>query len=191
MNPDNPQLAPPVFAARLNGLLNTLNVSHTTISGYVKARRELVKELEILLAKNKDELDADEAMFAQVTQHRDEIETRKHEVEMEIMRGLGPSDDVTDASPQTTALDHNIEDEAGTAHSPLLGHMDPPEIEALTPTSSRDNSPAPEVEGAHGMSDFEPARKRRRVDSMDGDDFPDLGQDDGIDVDVAAMLEQK
>jgi regulator of Ty1 transposition protein 103 len=212
MDPSNPQQAPPVFAARLNGALNTLTASHATVSGYVKARQGLVAELEALLAASKAELDKDEEKLAQLAQRKDEIFSKKHEVEMEIMRGLDePAGAGASSTTPTTAA-------PGADAAAVSASMDAaPEVEALTPPSMHGNDedeedeyePAPEMETLDivdqemvaqetvDQETAEPSRKRRRIEAdpvpVANDDatdeaFPDLGQDDGIDADVADML---
>lgn len=181
MDSSNVALALPVFAARLNGLLNVLRSSCSTVSGYVKARKELVAELESLLAASKTELEEDEKKLDQLAQRANEIMDKKNEVEMEILRGLGPTEDAATGLPT---------DENATAEPPanIQGpDLEAPEMEALTPPAAEDDyDPSPKLT-VLGV-DSEPAKKRRRMDSAD-DDFPDLGQDDGIDADVAEMLQ--
>lgn len=201
----------PVYAARLNGLLKTLANADGAVTECVRARRELVTALEKVLATNRAVLANDEAQLAQLATRRREVENKKADVELSIMRGLGPVD---------AAGVRESPAEGGNSASPPPVEPDRPEIEALTPPDTTSQTPpqSPPREGAVSLppsgfrsptgapgiemlsnlasqyqslpvssSGANGPNKRRRIDS--GDDFPDLGgDDDGIDADVAEML---
>jgi regulator of Ty1 transposition protein 103 len=194
----------PVYAARLNGLLKTLATAEGAVAQSVKARKELITELEKLLHTHREALSSEESQLTQLSIRKTETDDKKREVEHAIMRGLGPSE--TSGSP--------IE---GASRSPPPEPARP-EVEALTPPpmvdepsispisnptidSPRDNPDAsfepPAASGIEMLSSLASqyqslpigtngSNKRRRVD--DRDDFPDMGGDDGIDADVAEML---
>ncbi|KAH7242404.1 RNA polymerase II-binding domain-containing protein [Fusarium tricinctum] len=188
----------PVYAARLNGLLKTLANAESAVAECVKAREGLVSGLETLLNANRAALEQEKSAAAQLTSRKTEIEEKKQQVEIGIMRALGPAD----SNGSTGQVDS-----FGTPPEP-----DRPEIEALTPPSFEPfEAPTPEAltpEGEPASASAEPipavidedeeplsyqslpistngSNKRRRVDA---EEFPDLGGDDGIDADVAEML---
>ncbi|KAI1853578.1 hypothetical protein JX266_001562 [Neoarthrinium moseri] len=191
----------PVYAARLNGLLKTLATAEGAVEQSVKARKALVGELQKILDINKKALAADEGQLATFKNRKVEADNKKRDVEFSIMQGLSDQD----ASGPNGAPDHSAPE------------PDMPEVEALTPPSMGADEPQageaaddeaqwsseiPTDTTAQQASGSEvPANlathynslpttlngsKRRRLDS--GDDFPDLGGDDGIDADVAEML---
>jgi len=188
----------PVYAARLNGLLKTLANAESAVAECVKAREGLVSGLEKLLETNRAALESDKSTAQEFKQRKAEIEEKKQQVEVAIMRALGPAEG--NGSPK----------EGGFTSPPP--EPDRPEMEALTPPSvdeesaenaepsaGEDGSSAPAaVVGSEGAAvDTTPSyhsipvstngsNKRRRVD--DSGEFPDLGGDDEIDPDVAAML---
>ncbi|KAF4997598.1 hypothetical protein FGRMN_3737 [Fusarium graminum] len=198
-DPSTPVPSAPVYAARLNGLLKTLANAESAVAECVKAREGLVSGLETLLNANRAALEQEKSTAAQLTSRKTEIEEKKQQVEIGIMRALGPADS-NGSSGQA--------DSSGTAPE-----LDRPEIEALTPPSYESfDAPTPEAltpEGEPAAVVAEPipagvqereeeslpyqtlpistngSNKRRRVDT---EEFPDLGGDDGIDADVAEML---
>jgi regulator of Ty1 transposition protein 103 len=205
MDADAPVPSAPVYAARLNGLFKTLANAEGAVTECVKARKELVAALEKVLATNRAVLLNDEAQLSQLATRKKEVENKKADIELSIMRGLGPLE------KQGTPTD------GGSVSPPQ--EPDRPEVEALTPPSMNDDEPSlspppqaavPERTVSRSSSSLPPSapgiemlsnlasqyqalpvstngsNKRRRVDS--NDDFPDLGGDDGIDDDVAEML---
>ncbi|KAF4451910.1 hypothetical protein F53441_5229 [Fusarium austroafricanum] len=186
----------PVYAARLNGLLKTLANAESAVAECVKAREGLVSGLESLLNANRAALEQEKSSAAQLGSRKTEIEEKKHQVEVGIMRALGPADSAGSPGQGNSS---------GAPPEP-----DRPEIEALTPPAFEPfDAPTPEVLTPEG----EPAiattiasvevqetlpyqslpistngsNKRRRVDA---DEFPDLRGDDDIDADVAEMLKE-
>ncbi|KAK7419997.1 hypothetical protein QQX98_003003 [Neonectria punicea] len=201
-----PAPSAPVYAARLNGLLKTLANAESAVAECVKAREGLISGLEKLLDANRAALEEDKTTAAQLLSRKSEVEEKKHQVELAIMRALGPAE-------------NNGEPGAGGSTNtppepdrPEMEALTPPVMEAFTPPSMDDEpfdyvAPAEESSadkqvsggGIEMLSNLASsyqslpistngANKRRRVD--DGDDFPDLGGDDGIDADVAEMLKE-
>ncbi|KAF5670179.1 RTT103-like regulator [Fusarium denticulatum] len=211
-DPSTPVPSAPVYAARLNGLLKTLANAESAVAECVKAREGLVSGLESLLNANRAALENERSAAAQLTSRKAEIEDKKHQVEVGIMRALGPAD--SNGSPGQG-------DSSVTPPEP-----DRPEIEALTPPAFEPfEAPTPEALTPEGEPVAAPSmspvlvpaaaaaaattttsedkeeeeapsyqslpistngsNKRRRVDT---EEFPDLGGDDGIDADVAEML---
>ncbi|PHH79753.1 hypothetical protein CDD80_3873 [Ophiocordyceps camponoti-rufipedis] len=197
-NPNMAVPSAPVYAARLNGLLKTLANAESAVAECVKAREGLVSGLEKMLELNRNALESDKSAAAELLKRKEEIEEKKQEVEMAIMRALGPADG--NGSP-----------EEGASASPPP-EPDRPEMEALTPPSgdedavdtvmvpsipdeiSNSTSAEASAETPTGMGSaphsvaiaINGSNKRRRVD--DGDDFPDLGGDGEIDAEVNEML---
>ncbi|KAL2670814.1 hypothetical protein Neosp_014616 [[Neocosmospora] mangrovei] len=202
-NSSTPVPSAPVYAARLNGLLKTLANAESAVAECVKAREDLISGLEKLLGANRAALEQDKAAAAQLTSRKTEIEEKKHAVEVGIMRALGPAD--SNGTPGGG-------EGSGTPPEPDRPEMEaltPPPMEAFTPPPMEPfGAPTPEALTPEGnppatmtaAEDEAPSyqslpistngsNKRRRVD--DGDEFPDLGGDDGIDADVAEMLKEE
>ena len=203
----------PVYAARLNGLLKTLANAESAVAECVKAREGLILGLEKLLDTNRAALEQDRAAASQLQSRKAEIEEKKHQVEVAIMRALGPADN--DGSPGEGASGSpgpepdRPEMEALTppmeAFTPPMEALTPP-MEALTPDAAPTDGALQETTPENQLStsgiemlsnvassyqslpiSTNGSNKRRRVDT---DDFPDLGGDDDIDADVAAMLQE-
>ncbi|KAK5995850.1 hypothetical protein PT974_04268 [Cladobotryum mycophilum] len=202
MDPSTAVPSAPVYAARLNGLLKTLASAESAVAECVKAREDLISGLEKMLDANREALESDKTAASELLTRKREIEEKKQQVEVAIMRALGPAD--SNGSP--------LEGEAGNP----AAEPDRPEMEALTPPSmddepvepidTSDDIPAQEITpdeqpgtapGIEMLSNLASSyqslpistngsNKRRRVD--DNGDFPDLGGDDGIDAEVAEML---
>ncbi|KAI1280136.1 RNA polymerase II-binding domain-containing protein [Xylaria sp. FL0933] len=204
MAPGSTVPSAPVYAARLSGLLKTLAQAEGAVEQSVKARRELVDQLQRLLDSNRNALIADENELENVMQKKIKVEEEKEAVERAIMAGL-PNDE-----PYPTG---SFQDDQPAAEP------DRPEVEALTPPSNEEEeeeefepepNPAPEwspdfpledktathtvpsmqapspTESAHkSIATSANGAKKRRLD--DTGDFPDLGGD-GIDADVAEIL---
>ncbi|KAI0534809.1 RNA polymerase II-binding domain-containing protein [Xylaria digitata] len=202
MAPGSTVPSAPVYAARLSGLLKTLAQAEGAVEQCVKARRELVNELQKLLDANRNALIADENELENVLQKKIRVEDKKEAVERDIMAGL-PNDE-----PYPTG---------GHQDDQPVEEPDRPEVEALTPLSNEEEEFEPEPNSAPEWSpEFPPedtvsaytapttealptigspyksvatsanGAKKRRLDETS--DFPDLGVDDGIDADVAEML---
>jgi regulator of Ty1 transposition protein 103 len=213
-DPSTTTAALPVQAARLSGLLKTLANAEGAVTQCIRARKDLIKELEKILAINREALDADEKQMMELSGRRTEIEQKRQAVEMAIIGGLSAASD----------------------EQPLPGHTsgntvpepDRPQVEALTPPHVQDhvedfyghsadqqgqNGQAQSVpfHGAPGPANAQPAlassapdlemlsnlasqyqavplngSKKRKIETSD--EFPDLGGDDGIDADVKEML---
>lgn len=116
----------PVHAARLNGLLKTLANAEGAVAESIKARKILIEGLEKILDTNKAALAAEETQLSELSTRRNEIDTKKKDVEDSIMRGFAsnsnPGTPVGDGSP-------------GNHQSPVTPAPEPdrPEVEALTP----------------------------------------------------------
>ncbi|PHH58873.1 hypothetical protein CDD81_4253 [Ophiocordyceps australis] len=190
----------PVYAARLNGLLKTLANAESAVAECVKAREGLVVGLEKILEAHRTALESDKETAAELLKQKEEIEDKKQQVEVAIMRALGPSDN------------NGFSEEQGADTNPAA-ELDGPEMEALTPPSVDDGTVPPPTDSA----DFETSEsypttaletneapnqdnlsrsislaingsnKRRRVDD---DELLSLGGDDGIDAETADILKE-
>ncbi|ETS80095.1 hypothetical protein PFICI_07624 [Pestalotiopsis fici W106-1] len=200
MGPSATPPSAPVYAARLNGLLKTLASAEGAVEQCVQARRTLVGELQKILDTNKAALAADEEQLSTLKKRKVEVDDKKRDVEFAIMQGLSDSDSPAPNGP----------------HEPLAPEPEQPEVEALTPPAAGPDEPE-DPEEAQWSSEIVPddkptqqgtaqgmellsnlashynsmpttmnGSKKRRLDS--GEEFPDLGGDDGIDADVAEML---
>lgn len=122
-DPKIPPPAPPVHAAKISGLLKHLATAENAVAESVKARKELVAALEKLLNTNRAALEADEAQQRQLAVRRAEMEAKRQDVELEIIRSMAPEDDATsrDGPPLSPGGIHDF------------AEPDRPEVEALTP----------------------------------------------------------
>lgn len=203
-DPNQPPPSAPVYAARLNGLLKSLATAEGAVAECVKARKELVGALEKLLDTHRTGLETEEKQLAQLSERKSEIDQKKQDVEMAIMRGLADQDpanrDAKSATPvpepdrpEVEALTPPPMDEepdfyepqpsapefeAVPAQQPAFVQAQAPGLEALSQLASQ-YSAVPV--SANGNS------KKRKVDS--GEEMPDLGND-GIDPNIDEMIRQ-
>ncbi|EQB57571.1 hypothetical protein CGLO_02281 [Colletotrichum gloeosporioides Cg-14] len=214
-DPSTPVPSAPVYAARLNGLLKSLASAEGAVAECVKARKDLIGELEKILSANQEALANDEKQYAELTKRKAETEEKRREVELAIMRGLPTHEPSQSPGNGTPASPEPERPEVEALTPPPVEAFTPPSVEALTPPPVHDEPPVlreGEADRARSASSqaFQPppatgiemlsnlasqyqsipvsangSNKRRR---LDGDDFPDLGGDDGIDADVAEML---
>lgn len=184
IDPSNAVPSAPVYAARLHGLLKTLATAEGAVAECIKVRQELITELDQMLVEHKTALEADMKNKSELLSRKQEIEAKRQEVELAIMRALGPNEEgLADESHPG-----NPSSEPGR-----------PEMEALTPPSIELELPEPEptelqVTESHLDNDstsrgfaisLNGSNKRRRL----ADDFPDLGPGDEIDPEVAELLQ--
>ncbi|KAK0861016.1 hypothetical protein LTR87_017113 [Friedmanniomyces endolithicus] len=128
---------PPVHAARLSAVMRTLANAQGAVEASILARRELLQELEKLVATNRVELEQEEAAVARLVMTREVIEAKKREVEDGIMRGLSnpPSPGVgtpTSGVPAASATQPHGK-ENGDAPDAEGFTPPPPEMESFTP----------------------------------------------------------
>ncbi|KAH0538288.1 hypothetical protein FGG08_005108 [Glutinoglossum americanum] len=125
---------PPVYAARLSGLLKTLANAEGAVAEGIKARRALVEALEKLLDVNRNALSQDEAQHLELANWKAEIDQKKRDVEDSIMRGLAE-----EASPSSHANGSPGSDNAANrvARDSISSETErAPSVEALTPTGT-------------------------------------------------------
>lgn len=175
----------PVYAARLNGLLKTLANAEHAVAECVKTREELVAEMEAMLAVERAALQADTASAASLAEKKQEIEKKKEMVEVAIMQALGPA-----SNGEPVPADGQPENTSSEPNRPEMEALTPPSVEPLSPIDAPSPGAGFDTEAGQPRSmtiNTNGSNKRRRVE--DGGDFPDLGPNDGIDADVAEMLE--
>lgn len=204
MDPSAATPSAPVHAARLNGLLKTLANAEGAVAESIKARKALIEGLEKILGTNRAALKNDETQLADLSNRRNEIDSKKREVEDSIMRGFA-----TNSNPSTPA--GAGDGSPGVNQSPITPGPEPdrPEMEALTPVypqppekepvpemnlhANSATTAAPPVGGSDLLSSLSASyprptsassTKKRKLNDIE---FPDLG-DDALDADVAEML---
>ncbi|KAJ4302130.1 hypothetical protein N0V88_002266 [Collariella sp. IMI 366227] len=191
-DPATTSAALPVQAARLSGLLKTLANAEGAVTEGIRARRDLIRELEKMLATNRQALSADEKQMMELSGRRTEVEQKRQSVERAIIGGLPTADQDMSPAPEP----------------------DRPQVEALTPPHVQDHddfygdssdaqngqpqpnsfhaSSAPNMEMLANIASqyhsvpLNGSSKKRKIEATD--EFPDLGGDDGIDADVKEML---
>jgi len=134
-NPNAAIPTPPMHAAGLAALVKKLAVAESAVADSIKARRELVSGLEKLLETNRSKLDEEEAQLVDLTTRKDAIESRKHEVEDAILKGLSAAEtNKISAAP--------LPGVASASHErPDVEELTPPPMESFTPVGS----PRPDI----------------------------------------------
>jgi regulator of Ty1 transposition protein 103 len=213
-DPATTTAALPVQAARLSGLLKALANAEGAVTQCIRARKDLIKELEGILATNREALDTDEKQMMELSGRRTEVEQKRQAVEMAIIGGLSSAEEQSPQGhgsvspvpepdrPQVEALTPpHVQDHTdgayGTSsadHGAQNGHQQP--VPFHGPPASTNAQPgfpsaAPDLEMLSTLASQYQAvplggNKKRKIETSD--EFPDLGGDDGIDADVKEML---
>ena len=209
-NPANAPPAPPVYAARLNGLLKTLATAEGAVAECVKARKQLIGALEEILTTNRAALEKDEKNMEELASRRTTVDSKKQDVELAIMRDLagssndqGRGDDLAGSPPQeperpevealtppTAQDDNDFYDNSPPANGSL--HSPPPAYQSPNAGHQSTFPSAPGIEMLSNLASqyqsvpVNGSNKKRKIEATE--DFPDLGGDDGIDADVKEML---
>ena len=177
---------PPVYAARLSGLLKNLATASGAVAEGIKARQALISGLDDLLKTNQKKLAEEEAQRDALEVKKMGAEAKKREVEDEILRG----------QTAHVAIDDGAANAPEDDDRPQMEALTPPPVESLTPP---DPSPVggsatamDSVMGSNRLFEHSPpvdgAAKRRKLDNggpaelMAGDAMADL------DDDVAELL---
>jgi len=208
-NPENATPAPPVYAARLNGLLKTLATAEGAVAECVKARKELIGALEEIITTNRTALEKDEASLAELSMRKTSTESKKQEVETSIMRGLANGSETPGDAPAGSPVPEPERPEMEALTPPHFqddndndfyinsppangGNVSPPPAELQSPQAAQTGFPsAPGIEMLSNLASqyqsvpVNGASKKRKVGT---EEFPDLGGDDGIDADVKELL---
>jgi regulator of Ty1 transposition protein 103 len=162
-DPNTPVPTPPVHAARLSALGKTLATAQGAVEASLKARTELVAQLEKLVKSHRNHLEDEESIFTDLKAKREGVEAKKNEVEDGIMRGLSAP-----SSPDIPTPSNNSNSALAT---PTNGNVDErkeldrPEAEDFTPPPpDRDEiEPVAQDEGAAAM---DPRTARRAQNSF-------------------------
>ena len=198
--------SPPVYAARLNGLLKTLSNAEAAVTESIKARKVVIQRLESLLDSNRSTIMAEETSKELLTDRKTMIDSKKKEVEDSIMRGLPNSNPGTPIGADGSPAPGSNRSPATPAPEPIAPEVEAltpprPEVEALTPphqallnagddnqsnghtSATRQESPTTAVSEAllalsnsHPRPSTSPSFPAPKKRRMD-DDFPDLGDD--------------
>ncbi|KAI9846404.1 MAG: hypothetical protein M1837_003995 [Sclerophora amabilis] len=142
-----PTPTPPVQAARLSGVLNSLANAEGAVAESIKARHSLIEGLKKLLDSNQSILREEESSLYDLGSRKTTVEAKKREVEDEIMRGLADEAPLSpSAADDTTPRDERgvFPGESSTARQsrsseperPATEELTPPSVENLTPTGS-------------------------------------------------------
>ncbi|KAL2692811.1 RNA polymerase II-binding domain-containing protein [Phyllosticta citricarpa] len=123
-DPATPTPTPPVHAARLSQVLKSLATAEGAVAETLKARRELIGELEKMLTSHKTVLGDEEKKHEELGVRRQSIENKKREVEDSIMRGLTEQ-------PQQDQQPAGMEPQR-----PDVESLTPPPVESITPVGS-------------------------------------------------------
>lgn len=201
--------APAVHAARLTGLLKSLATAQSAVEERIKARGELVTALEKLLATNREALQSEKHQLEELVSRHKLAESKKKEVELAIITGLPSS--VDDQSPVDRPLNSpvvepprpkvealtppHVSDHDGGYNNMTGQHQNGQGHSVPIFTAGQPHGAFPSAPGIEMLSNLASqyhavptngSSKKRKIEAAD--DFPDLGNDDGIDVEVAEML---
>lgn len=142
-DPDTPIPTAPLHAAKLSALMKQLASAEGALEASIKARRELVAELERIVESNRESLSADEARLTVATERKEEIEAKKREVEDNIMRGLStptspdnPTPEPFDKARNGTAGKRNASNEIERPEAEGFTPP-PPDVESFTPPATQ------------------------------------------------------
>ncbi|KAK7536945.1 RNA polymerase II-binding domain-containing protein [Phyllosticta citribraziliensis] len=148
-DPATPTPTPPVHAARLSQVLKNLATAEGAVAETLKARRELIGELEKMLTSHKAVLVDEEKKHEELGARRQSIENKKREVEDSIMRGLTeqpqqqldqpapPFEDPRLAyMPQQPAAAYQTDLDDLEPQRPDVESLTPPPVESITPVGS-------------------------------------------------------
>ena len=162
-DPSTPVPTPPVHAARLSALGKTLATAQGAVEASLKARTELVSQLENLVKSHRKHLEDDESIFADLKAKREGVEVKKNEVEDAIMRGLSAP-----SSPDIPTPSNNSNSALAT---PTNGNgderkeLDRPEAEDFTPPPP-DRDEMEFVVQDEGAASMDPRNARRARNSF-------------------------
>lgn len=142
----------PVQAGRLSSLMKSLASAESAVNDSIKARQELIGELEKLLQGHKSKLTEEETTKQDLSTRRASIEAKRKEVEDIIFRRVSAEDANGGRgldSPQDAGRDAAGTNGAGS-HSPDMEGFTPPppEVESFTPTVSPNLAPQPQTAAA-------------------------------------------
>ena len=183
---------PPVYAARLSGLMKQLSNAESAVGASIKARQALLTDLERILEINKSALSKDEETFLELGSRKTSTEGKKRDVEDAIMRGLS-SNEVSPAAPDpnggsasgfvddrpeveelTPEPEDPLEDSGDFGYSPTAPTSNPAVAAALSGFGDTDYTGV-KLRNASNSSLNGPTAKRRKMSHGDDQVVPDLG----------------
>ena len=134
-DPSLPVPTPPVHAARLSALGKTLASAQGAVEASLKARTNLISQLEELVSKHRTQLESEEALFADLTSKREGTEAKKNEVEDGIMRGLSTPSSPDIPTPTNISNSSFLPNPNGSGNDSAdeRRELDRPEAEDFTP----------------------------------------------------------
>lgn len=162
VDPNNPVPTPPVHAARLSALGKTLASAQGAVEASMKARSNLITQLESLVQNHRKQFENEETIFANLKTKREGTDAKKNEVEDGIMRGLS-----TPSSPDILTPTNNNSNSSfapntnGNDSLDDRRELDQPETEDFTPPPE-DRSQIP-PEAIIGEDDTIPSDPRIRA----------------------------
>ena len=123
LNDENAVLPrPPVHAARLSSLIKSLAAAESSVSASIKARKELVADLERILEINRAVLVKDEEKYLTLESRKASTEAKKREVEDAIIRGLTSAEAASSAAGNNTSTTRMAGSEAIDPNIPSAEH---------------------------------------------------------------------
>lgn len=134
-DPNTPLPSPPVHAAKLAAMMKALASAHSAVENSIKARTELIANLEQLLQTHRTSLTTDQATASDLSNRLTSTESRKREVEDGIMRGLS---NPTTPSTQSPGTFGSPTSDTANGNEPTAPDYEeftppPPEVESFTP----------------------------------------------------------
>jgi regulator of Ty1 transposition protein 103 len=134
-DPSLPVPTPPVHAARLSALGKLLASAQGAVEASLKARTNLVSELEDLITKHRTQLESEETLFADLKSKREGTEAKKNEVEDGIMRGLSTPSSPDIPTPTNVSNSSFLPNPNGNGNDSTdeRRELDRPEAEDFTP----------------------------------------------------------
>ena len=132
-DPNTPVPTPPVHAARLSALGKTLATAQGAVEASLKARTDLIAQLEDLVKSHRQQLERDETAFADLKSKREGVEAKKNEVEDGIMRGLSAPSSPEILTPANGSALASPTATNGTVDMLDRRELDRPEAEDFTP----------------------------------------------------------
>ena len=138
MDLQTPAPTPPVHAARLSALLKSLANAEGAVSESIKARRDLIRELEKILELNRTALSSEELKQQDLISKKTAVEAKKRDVEDGIMRGLSAdtSNSAPHGSPDAESHTTGQHEPSAEPERPQMEELTPPPMESLTPMDS-------------------------------------------------------
>lgn len=131
---ENPASQAPLRIARYHKALKSLSQAETAVTDSIKARRDLVEELEKLVKVNRDTIAEAERRLSGFKEQTAIIGSLKQRDENDVMRGPAPNGD--ESVPLQSNGGETNNNELEDAERPPTEELTPPTMEDLTPVGS-------------------------------------------------------